>query len=224
VTYSTIRDNIAGASGGGLYLEQGDLLVNKSTISNNRLFQESRSVWPAGGGIFAWGAGQRAIIDSTFSGNHAACGTAAYIQGDVQIYNSTIAFNVAIWDDEPLTPPCEQRGALRANVLTLESTIVANNECINGVSYDVGADTSAIIGSDNLIFRSNIPVPTDTIWANPRLASLAANGGPTRTHMLFSDSPAINHGGNVLNRAYDQRGPGFPRVKGAFPDIGAIER
>ena len=42
--------------------------------------------------------------------------------------------------------------------------------------------------------------------------------------MLFSDSPAINHGGNVLNRAYDQRGPGFPRVKGAFPDIGAIER
>jgi hypothetical protein len=224
VTYSTIRDNIAGASGGGLYLEQGDLLVNKSTISNNRLFQESRSVWPAGGGIFAWGAGQRAIIDSTFSGNHAARGTAAYIQGDVQIYNSTIAFNVAIWDDEPLTPPCEQRGALRANVLTLESTIVANNECINGVSYDVGADTSAIIGSDNLIFRSNIPVPTDTIWANPRLASLAANGGPTRTHMLFSDSPAINHGGNVLNRAYDQRGPGFPRVKGAFPDIGAIER
>jgi hypothetical protein len=42
--------------------------------------------------------------------------------------------------------------------------------------------------------------------------------------MPLSDSPAINRGGNVLNRTYDQRGPGFPRVKGAFPDIGAVER
>ena len=225
VTYSTIRDNIAGNSGGGLYLEQGDLLVNKSTISNNRLYQESpRSIWPRGGGIFADGTGQRTIIDSTLSGNHAARGTAAYVMGDAEIYNSTIAFNVAIWDDEPLTPPCEERGALRANALTLESTIVANNPCINGVSYDVGTDTSAIIGSDNLIFRSGIPVPADTISADPRLAPLAANGGPTRTHMPLSDSPAINRGGNVLNRTYDQRGPGFPRVKGAFPDIGAVER
>lgn len=225
VTYSTIRDNTAGNSGGGLYLEQGDLLINKSTISNNRLYQDPpRSIWPRGGGIFADGTGQHAIIDSTFSGNHAARGSAAYIVGDAGIYSSTIAFNVAIWDDEPPTPPCEQRGALRANVLTLESTIVANNTCINGVSYDVGTDTSAIAGSDNLISRSNIPVPADTISADPRLAPLAANGGPTRTHKPLSDSPAINRGGNILDRAYDQRGPGFPRVKGAFPDIGAIER
>jgi hypothetical protein len=42
--------------------------------------------------------------------------------------------------------------------------------------------------------------------------------------MLLADSPAINRGHNNFNREYDQRGPGFPREKGAFPDIGAIER
>ena len=78
--------------------------------------------------------------------------------------------------------------------------------------------------SDILGRRARIPVPPDTISADPRLAPLAEYGGPTRTHLLLSDSPAINRGSNLLNRAYDQRGPEFPRVKGAFPDIGAIER
>jgi hypothetical protein len=225
IIYSTVRDNGGGAEGGGVYLERGNLLVNKSTISNNRLRQDPpRSIWPDGGGIRARGNGTHAIVDSTLSGNYAAFGSAAYLEGATTIQNSTIVFNVGLWDDDPPTPPCEDRGALWSNALTLYSTILANNTCTNGVGYDLGTDAPAIVGFGNLITRSNVAVPADTITADPRLAPLALNGGPSRTHMPLADSPAIDHGYNVNQRAYDQRGPGFPRVKGPRPDIGSVER
>jgi hypothetical protein len=40
----------------------------------------------------------------------------------------------------------------------------------------------------------------------------------------LADSPARDRGSNVLNLEYDQRGPGFPRVKGTATDIGSVER
>ena len=234
MTYSLIHNNRATAGGGGLSVRRPsddyrtDLLVNKSTISNNVLDDfETRNIGGRGGGIDIGGSGPRTIIDSTISGNRAHLNSAAYIEGDVDIYNSTIAFNVEIEtiDQDFPTTPCENRGALTANVLHLESTIVAKNTCTIGpASYDIAASASAIIGADNLIARSRIPVPPDTISAAPRLAPLAENGGPTRTHLLLSDSPAIDRGSNLLDRLYDQRGPGFPRVKGAAADIGATER
>jgi hypothetical protein len=225
ITYSTIRDNHGASAGGGLYLDSGDLLVNKSTISRNLVEQETHwSNFPLGGGIYAQGYGRRSIVDSTMSGNAAAYGTAFYMEGDIVVSNSTIAFNVAIQGDDPQIPPCGERGAIWGGSLTLRSTIVANNTCVDGVGLDVAKDAPAIVGSNNLIVNADVAVPSDTISADPRLAPLGYNGGPTRTHMLLSDSPAIGQGSNFYNRAYDQRGPGFPRVKGAFPDIGAVER
>jgi hypothetical protein len=236
VTYSLIHNTRASSSGAGLSVIRPstdrelptDLIVNKSTISNNVLDDfQGRNFGGRGGGIYISGTGPRTITDSTISGNRAHLHSAASIAGDADIYNSTIAFNVEIEtiDQEFATIPCENRGALTANVLHLESTIVAKNTCTIGpASYDIAGSAAAVIGADNLIGRSRIPVPPDTISADPRLAPLAENGGPTRTNALLSDSPAINRGSNLLNRAYDQRGPGFPRVKGAFPDIGAIER
>ena len=53
--------------------------------------------------------------------------------------------------------------------------------------------------------------------------STAANGGPTATHALLLNSPAIGAGIN-LHFAYDQRGVGFNRTVGVAPDIGAFER
>jgi hypothetical protein len=225
ITYSTIRDNLGSSDGGGLYLDSGDLLVNKSTISDNQARQTTHwSNFPRGGGIYAAGNGKRSIVDSTLSGNSAAYGTAFYMHGDIVVSNSTIAFNVAIDGDDPQIPPCDGRGAIWGGTLTLRSTIVANNTCFDGIGLDVARDAPVIVGTNNLIVNADVAVPSDTITADPRLAPLGYNGGPSRTHMLLSDSPAISQGSNFYNRAYDQRGPGFPRVKGAFPDIGAIER
>jgi hypothetical protein len=55
----------------------------------------------------------------------------------------------------------------------------------------------------------------------PLLGPLRDNGGPTRTHALYSRSPAIDAGGGTPN--YDQRGSGYARKAGAGIDIGAYE-
>lgn len=68
-----------------------------------------------------------------------------------------------------------------------------------------------------------MPVPADTISFDPQLGPLANNGGPTPTHALSSGSSAADMGNNAAGLDYDQRGQGFPRVKGAHADIGAYE-
>jgi len=61
----------------------------------------------------------------------------------------------------------------------------------------------------------------------PLVAPLGDNGGPTQTHALLPDSPAINAGpvpvATFEGNANDQRGEGFPRVVGPAVDIGAYE-
>lgn len=227
VTYSLIHGNRASNVAAGIYVARGGFTLNKSTVSNNETANtENRSSIIGTGGIHGVGeGGRRLIIDSTISGNQGYSSSAAFFDGEVSIYNSTIAFNVEDEFDE-FAVACTGAGALNAEVVHLESTIVANNTCLTGPGYDIGGSFSnyIIIGENNLIGRSRIPVPPDTISADPRLAPLAENGGPTRTHLLLADSPALNRGANPLDRAYDQRGAGFPRVKGAGPDIGATER
>lgn len=214
VTYSLIHGN-RGTSGGGL-ATLGPFTINKSTVSNNVSAADPRfSSLPRGGGIRGGGL----IIASTISGNTAPHGAAMSV-GGATIINSTIAFNHDTTAD-PFDHQCE--GAITAAQLQLESTIVARNTCGEGPAWDI--DFAAIEGANNLIEWSKSNVPPDTLlYTDPRLAPLAGNGGPTRTHMLLSDSPAIDRGSNSVDLQYDQRGPGFPRVRGAFPDIGAIER
>jgi hypothetical protein len=73
--------------------------------------------------------------------------------------------------------------------------------------------------------------PGDLVNTNPRLGPLRNNGGPTRTHALLLNSPAINAGDPNFNPQafqppllYDQRnGPDFPRVVNGRIDIGAFE-
>jgi len=226
VTYSLIHGNRASNTGAGITVGRGSFTLNKSTVSNNITRNTAERSFIVGtGGIHATGGGRRLILDSTISGNHGYTSSAAFFDSEVSIYNSTIVFNV---EDEPdeFAVACTGAGALNGRVLHLESTIVASNTCLTGPGYDIGGSFSAftIIGENNLIGRSRIPVPPDTISADPRLAPLAENGGPTRTHMPLADSPVLNRGANPLDRAYDQRGPGFPRVRGAFADIGAVER
>ncbi|PYS69457.1 MAG: hypothetical protein DMF69_16960, partial [Acidobacteria bacterium] len=67
-----------------------------------------------------------------------------------------------------------------------------------------------------------------TARINPRLGALAANGGPTQTHALLSDSPAIDQGTCSRATPADQRGTlryDFPEILNANGgcDVGAYE-
>lgn len=228
VTYSRIYRNRGGYAGGGLSVIANDVLVNKSTISNNVAADWRFDYGSDGGFDFGDTGARHTIIDSTISNNRAHTHSAGYSQGTLDVYNSTIAYNAEITnpggDEDPIRP-CEVRGALGADVLHLESTIVARNSCVAGpFGYDISMYTGSVIGANNVIEYPRVPVPADTLAVDPRLAPLADNGGYSYTHMPQSDSPVLGQGSNLLDRAYDQRGPGFPRVKGGAVDIGSVER
>jgi hypothetical protein len=112
----------------------------------------------------------------------------------------------------------------------MSSSIVA------GHSIDIGTDLATIptftLNADHSLIGTLCPSPTceitvvgtgNLVGADPLLAPLANNGGPTRTHALNAGSPAINAGSNPLSLPTDQRGPGFLRVAGAAADMGAYE-
>lgn len=211
------------AGGGAAVWTDGPAKILKSTIADND------ADGAGGGGIeihnYANDAGTL-IADSTISRNRADAVSGANIYGDASVVNSTIAFN----QESANSRPCAGALAFRG-ILHLESTIVASNTCAGAHRLDLAGYESpppmvqspVLVGSHNLIGKSNLPVPVDTLSVAPRLGPLANNGGPTPTHALLCDSPAIDHGNNVLHLAYDQRGVGFPRVNGVRADIGAVE-
>jgi hypothetical protein len=242
--FSTITGNqaigIAGGSnfgaGGGLYgTGQNYAFIGNSTIDHNQA--------DIAGGVYLSGSGTAVISDSTISSNQASMG-AGGVDASIALTlsHSTISSNQASMGaggvDAPIALTLAQStiafntaGSLGAGGMfvngntDLESSIIANNSpsgTSGGADLGAGAGVS-ITGGFNLIKVSSVPVPGDTIPADPKLAPLACNGGATRTHALQSGSPAIDTGGPAGGLLYDQRGNSFPRDVGAAPDIGAYE-
>jgi hypothetical protein len=229
-SYSLIHGNSANAGGG---IACGRLTLNKSTVSANRAllyvyfgrFQEN---WA--GGVWVGGSGRNVIVDSTITGNSAFNYSAGDLGGgETVVYNSTITNNRENYpegDEFRFNPPeYYGRGALVAGTLRLQSSIVGGNQRTQGApAYDIAPGTT-VTGNRNLISHAQVAIPAGTLVVDdPRLAALADNGGPTRTHLPLADSPVIDRGSNPLDREFDQRGAGFPRVKGAGVDIGSVER
>ena len=114
----------------------------------------------------------------------------------------------------------------------VRNTIIASNlKSEDGLNPDVAgrfiSDGYNLIGdrtgSSGFTATGDI-VGTSTDPIDPRLGSLDANGGPTQTHALLEDSPAIDAGDPTVldtDPTTDQRG--LPRVSGARVDIGAFE-
>jgi hypothetical protein len=227
IDYSVVRDNRGGRIGGGLFLNCLDpsarcrLTIRNSTLSGNRAHQEAA--------FSAQGTHRVVIRDSTITGNVANRISVAWLPGPSRqywgfsrIYNSTIASN----HEQPQAgESCA--GAVRVDGDALmESTIVSGNTCSLGAGQDISdGGLGLVVGGHNIIGVAGVPIPDDTILTtDPRLAPLANNGGPTPTRRPLADSPALDRGSNVLDCPFDQRGAGFPRVQGPFPEIGAIER
>ena len=217
MTYSTISDNaVSGLSNnpgsfGGARV-RGGASISNSTISGNT----------AGGvgGLMTYGsaASPNLIANSTISGNTARSVGGVYARGQTAIVSSTIAFNTET--------EVAHGGGLRVAyaVADLESSIIASNTSAGTTqNIDLGI-SGGVTGANDLIGPSgSVTLPPGTIQSDPLLVPLADNGGPTKTHALRAGSPAIDAGNNSGGFTTDQRGPGFPRIVGPAPDIGAFE-
>ena len=115
----------------------------------------------------------------------------------------------------------------------LNNTIVAGNE-VGDNELHTQADCSAgypltflgysLFGSGtgcDSTTESDQAIDPTAIFTSV-LISLADNGGPTPTHALVKDSPAINSANNNDCVAHDQRGISRPQYNGC--DIGSFEK
>jgi len=224
MTDSTVSGNLAGESGGGVFLNtNATATVKNSTVSGN----SARGQFGGGGGFF--NHGNLTITQSTISGNSTtAFRPDAGVDGGGGIYNfgvltvtaSTISANTAYHGGGIHTS---------SNPLTMSNSIVAGNTA-HRFAPDLLGSVSA--GDYNLVQNmQNTPGlglsgTNNVTGQSPLLGALANNGGPTLTHALLAGSPAIDTGDpnfDISNLPYDQRGVGYTRKSGTRIDIGAFE-
>ncbi|HET7779486.1 MAG TPA: choice-of-anchor Q domain-containing protein [Rudaea sp.] len=206
VSGNRATSNASYSVGGGIYATS-QITVHDSTVSGNYAGE--------GGGMFSKGGAT--LFNSTVSGNYAVAAAGVEALANARIYNSTIARNTG--DDDNFPAGLN----VGSSVVTLQSSIVANN-MIGAVEFDLGtAVASTVSGSNNLVMAhaAQTAVPIDTISADPKLGPLQNNGGPTQTHALAPNSPAIDKGNNLQALDFDQRGA--PRLQLRQTDIGAFE-
>ena len=229
ISGNTVEATEPGQNGcGGAALARGTITISNSTFSGN--------VSDGDGGAlckllrtYLNDESEVAVGNSTITDNSAgSAGGALVSQRAVTIANSTIAFNQSILGGAMMFRVADIDFSPPVTTLGLQSSIVASNAAGAGAPYaqDLAVDAQLMVdGANSLVMQADpeIALPPDTLSAHPRLLPLAWNGGPTATHALAADSPAIDAGNNSAGLAFDQRGEGFPRVNGPAADIGAFE-
>ncbi len=221
ITNSTISGNTTSErDGGGIEFNASPhaLTVSGSTISNNSAASDGGGIYLANGNMF--------ITNSTISGNSADFGGgintfAGAREGETgRIINSTITDNSANQSGG---------GIYFSRTSEVGNTIIAGNiatsngpDCYgtaNSLGFNLIGNTAGSLGFGT----------SDLLNVSPRLGPLSDNSGPTFTHALLPDSPAIDAipvaactdpESNPVTT--DQRG--VYRPQGSACDIGAYEK
>lgn len=220
LTETSIAGNTATSSssnygeGGGIYTSK-PLELNRSTVSGN-------SATRNGGGARTFDA--LTLINATVSGNSAATGGGMYVTNSsstASVLNSTIAAN---------SSSGAGGGLALANYssISLKNSILAGNTAGSTPPDFSGSNATVASQGYNLFSAAGMSaLITGTTTGNllgvdAKLGPLADNGGPTLTHSLLSDSPAIDAGTSVGAPTVDQRNQS--RLTGtSVPDIGGFE-
>jgi hypothetical protein len=247
VRYCTVSGNSASSFGGGIHnggigAGNADLTILNSTISGNSSAGDGGAVYSDAGS----GTATLTMINSTVSGNTANnhVGGVYVISSTATLTNVTITNNRA--DNDNISGGAAGGLSESGGTVTLHNTIVAGNfrggspsatrDDINGSmqpgsSYNLIGDGSGMSGINNISNNNQVGSAGSPI--DPLLGALQNNGGPTFTHGLLYNSPAVDKGddavlGAPLQLGADQRG--LPRqadgdlTVGAVVDIGAYER
>ncbi|HKO44879.1 MAG TPA: choice-of-anchor Q domain-containing protein [Pyrinomonadaceae bacterium] len=235
------------ARGGAIFADGGTMTINTATFANNSANGgNGGDGGETGGAICAQithGAGGLAHGGAIANANTAT----------LNIKHATISLNNAQAGNTGVNQPginlparlaAEGTGGgirVGPGSVTLENTIIAGNTAANGLGDNTGApvpgpdvDGTVVSNGHNLLGNATEATgftgPGDLIGANPMLAPLADNGGPTETMELLPGSDAID-AGVAAGATTDQRGeprtvddPGVPNeATSDGTDIGAFE-
>jgi CSLREA domain-containing protein len=225
---STVTSN---ENGGGIVMEGGHLAMTDSTVALN-----TNSAGP-GGGIYGHNLAYAHITGSTFSSNSTtADGGGLYLQtyGQIRILNSTISGNKAAAGGGGLSAG---GGDIRLNFVTLANNQAGASSAIkNSANLTIANSILAQNGASNchlaespVSLGHNLSDDSSCVFAgaadinnqDARIKPLADNGGPTLTHALWNNSPALNNADDAVCPAADQRG--IARPFGPHCDRGAYE-
>jgi len=222
----TVANCTAYQQGGGICNELGRLTLRNSTLGGNFAVDGTDPTVGRGGGLWSvgdYGANQVTVEQCTIAHNEAGefgGGIYNYL-GRMEVTHSTISKNIA----GMLGGGIATFGDLSTET-TVFSSIIANNtpKDIDFVLDPANRFTSYgynLVGFGNASGAFTGPGDTHSV-ADPGLAALDFNGGPTPTMILLHGSPARDAG--TISPAMpltDQRG--FTRVFGPITDIGACE-
>jgi hypothetical protein len=181
-------------------------------------------------------SGSLSMRNSTVTDNLANYAGGLNVVGDVDLDFCTIVDNTSVYGNG---------GVTAGGNVTITNSILYNNlsntDSDEPVVVDIDADGETSISDSLLTPNDDIlpPMPaaqefTFIIYGDPQLGSLRNNGGFTlpggstiTTMMPRSGSPVIDtraqFGIGTSREETDQRGAGYPRLIGEFPDLGAVE-
>ena len=220
LTATTVDNNSAATGGGGIVLAvatspTAHLDLVRSTVSHNR------AVLPLvghGGGILADDeeTGLSLVLENTTVSNNTAAmrggGLHAYGGTHVTLHHATVVENQA---------PVSANLHMVAGTLDLQASVLA---------LPVGADNATLlavtVNSAGGNFTSDgslgLGAPDTVSAADPQLAPLALNGGPTETRLPAMTSPLAGRiAAAAVSLPNDQRG--ITRPQGAGIEPGAVE-
>jgi hypothetical protein len=212
---STFDGNQA-QSGGAMYFHHSDLTITATTASNNSA---------EGAGAIKADDTNLVLLNTTFTANSATKG----LGGAIALFGNGGKIQSSTFSENHADGGSGLFGAALAGGSTFEidNSIFANNsskDCGAPMTCHVGADTGVSViqwPMKHLVCSGDDPPcagAAGTTFADPMLAALADNGGPTRTLLPPKASPAVGIG--KACPATDQRG--VPR-KSDGCTAGAVE-
>lgn len=225
---STVSKNRAN-NGGGIY-SAGLLTIHSSTISNNSAKTSGGGLYVSSDDVVSLN-NSLDLLNSTISGNEAGRNGGGLLLNAPRFYNlnwriafSTITQNSAaergggVW-----IAAANRQPEFKATIIANNTADIEGSECL-GALQSRGYNLILSIEGCDFTLDTN-----DISNRDPLLEALGDYGGPTRTHRPQAASPAVNAipvsactdlDGNRVET--DQRGTRRPQ--GANCDIGAVER
>jgi hypothetical protein len=198
LTSSTVSGNVTPSKGGGIYLDRGaGLALADSTVSDNQ------ASW-YGGGVYV----EDAYVTNRFKSPYA----------NARIERSTIAGNTAGIYGGGLYAGGRSRVKIDASIVG-DNSAPSGPDCQAGSSYPLRTRFGLLVGSTSDCVVISGP-GSPLLQADPLLAPLQDNGGPTETRLPSPGSQALDAvTANASCRHPDQRG-----VARTTPcDLGAVE-